>query len=96
MRLRRPSPRVVHGVPAPPADDALERNERASLVRAALGTLGERDRDVLVLHYFHGLECREIAAERGLSPAPSACGCTARGLRSATSSPRCEKRRLPA
>ena len=38
MRLRRPSPPVVHAVPAPPADDTLERNERASLVRAALGS----------------------------------------------------------
>ena len=37
MRLRRPSPPVVHAVPAPPADETLERNERASLVRAALG-----------------------------------------------------------
>jgi uncharacterized protein len=68
MRLRRPSPPVVHAVPAPTADEMLERNERASLVRAALGTLGERDREVLVLHYFEGLECREIAARRGLSP----------------------------
>jgi DNA-directed RNA polymerase specialized sigma24 family protein len=83
--------------PDAPADETLERNERASLVRAALGTLGERDREVLVLHYFDGLECREIAAERGpLSGRGARAAATVRGLRSGTSSHRYDTRRLPA
>jgi uncharacterized protein len=67
MRLRRPAPPLVHAPPAPPADEAAERRERAWLVRAAIGTLAEPDREVLVLHYFHGLECREIAERSGVS-----------------------------
>jgi RNA polymerase sigma factor (sigma-70 family) len=68
MRLRRPGPPAVHAAPEPGIDETLERLERASLVRVALRSLGDLDRRVVVLHYFHGLECREIAAECGLSP----------------------------
>jgi RNA polymerase sigma-70 factor (ECF subfamily) len=45
----------------------LLRAERRERVRAALGRLGERDREVLVLRYLEQLSPREIAAVLGIS-----------------------------
>ncbi len=51
-----------------PADpiEALERAQRMEAVRQALGQLGQRDRDVLLL-WDAGLTYHEIAAETGLA-----------------------------
>jgi RNA polymerase sigma-70 factor (ECF subfamily) len=43
------------------------REERRIQVRAALGRLGERDREVLVLRYLEQMSLREIAAVSGIS-----------------------------
>jgi RNA polymerase sigma-70 factor (ECF subfamily) len=45
----------------------LEREEQRNLVQLALGDLGERDREVLVLRYLEGLATKEIAAVLGIS-----------------------------
>jgi len=51
-------------VPSPQRD--LERKERAARVQKALGTLSERDREVLVL-WNAGFDYEEIAERTGLS-----------------------------
>ena len=53
-------------LPAQGPDVDLERNERTALVRAALATLGERDREALLLKA-EGFNYEEIAATLGLS-----------------------------
>jgi RNA polymerase sigma-70 factor (ECF subfamily) len=45
----------------------LRRRERAERVRAALGRLSERDRDVLALRYLEGLSTAEAAAVLGVT-----------------------------
>jgi len=52
--------------PDDPAEDA-ERAERVRQLRAALDTLSERDREILLL-WDAGLDYREIAERTGLSP----------------------------
>lgn len=54
------------GDAVPPPDEALEREERAAAVRAALGTLTETDRSALLLKA-EGLSYDEIAAAIGLA-----------------------------
>ncbi len=55
------------GGSAPPPDAELERQERVDAVRAALGTLAERDREALLLKA-EGFAYGEIAAALGLAP----------------------------
>jgi RNA polymerase sigma-70 factor (ECF subfamily) len=50
--------------PAPVEPDA----ERDRQVSAALSALPEPQREAVVLHWFHGLSFREIAASRGTTP----------------------------
>jgi RNA polymerase sigma-70 factor (ECF subfamily) len=59
--LRTEDPMPEHG---PEAD--LERNERTAAVHAALATLGERDREALLLKA-EGFNYEEIASTLGLS-----------------------------
>jgi RNA polymerase sigma-70 factor (ECF subfamily) len=51
---------------SPPADAALEREERIGAVREALGQLAERDREALLLKA-EGFNYDEIASALGLS-----------------------------
>lgn len=53
--------------PAPDPNGQLERQERLEQVRKALETLGERDREALLL-WDAGLSYGEIAAQMELSP----------------------------
>lgn len=53
------------GRAAPGPDEALERDERADAVRAALATLGARDRETLLLKA-EGFSYEEIATALGL------------------------------
>ena len=47
--------------------DALVADERASLVRRAIGDLPPRQRAVLVLRIYHDLSCQEVATVVGTS-----------------------------
>lgn len=51
-----------------PAEE-LERAERRRMVRAAMGRLPERSREVLVLHYMEGLPTPRMAAQLDLTEA---------------------------
>jgi RNA polymerase sigma-70 factor (ECF subfamily) len=53
-------------IPDQGPDVDLERNEQGAAVRAALGTLGERDREALLLKA-EGFNYQEIASTLGLS-----------------------------
>ncbi len=54
---------------APPApDESAERNEKVARVRAALASLSERDRQMLLMRQ-EGFSYAEIAAAAGLNPA---------------------------
>lgn len=54
---------------APPApDESVERNEKVARVRAALASLPERDRQMLLMRQ-EGFSYAEIAAAAGLNPA---------------------------
>ena len=70
-RLRRLRTARRHTEPPPgtapsPEGDAIVREEHAE-VRAALGALPRRQREVLVLRYYAGLGEAEIAASLGVS-----------------------------
>jgi RNA polymerase sigma-70 factor (ECF subfamily) len=54
------------GLAAPGPESELERNEAAATVRAALATLGDRDREALLLKA-EGFSYDEIAATLGLA-----------------------------
>jgi RNA polymerase sigma factor (sigma-70 family) len=54
------------GTAAAPPNEAMEREERVAVVRAALGTLTETDRSALLLKA-EGLSYDEIAAALGLA-----------------------------
>lgn len=56
--------RAPHGDGGPDAHEMLEADERAQRVRQALATLGERDRQVLLMRE-EGFSHREIAAAVG-------------------------------
>ncbi len=58
--LQEKSHRVPHGDPPPDADLSLETEERRKRVRAALDTLSERDRTVLLMRE-EGFSHEEIA-----------------------------------
>ena len=51
---------------SPDPDRAVEREQAGRRVRAAIGSLPERDREVLVLKEFEGLRYREIAELVGI------------------------------
>lgn len=51
----------------PTPDQALEAAELLALVRASLEVLPPAQRDVVLLHYYEGLTCQEIAAVVGRS-----------------------------
>ena len=48
-------------------DDDLLNNEMLEELADALNTLPERDRDLVVLHYYHGLTLKESAEKLGMS-----------------------------
>ncbi len=60
IKTERPAPL------APPPDEELEQREQHEAVRAALGDLGERDREVLLL-WDAGFDYDEIARQTGLA-----------------------------
>ena len=55
--------------PAPGAADVLDRAQRHEAMLAALGTLPDRCREVMLLRYVDGFSAREIAAHLGLASA---------------------------
>lgn len=65
LALLRTDAEVATSAPPTPAED-LEEKERAMRVRRALESLGERDREVLLL-WDAGLDYSEIAAQTGLA-----------------------------
>jgi RNA polymerase sigma factor (sigma-70 family) len=72
VRARPPRTRVPHDGLArestdPTPEQALEAAELLALVRAALDVLPPAQRDVVLLHYYEGLTCEEIAAVLGRS-----------------------------
>ena len=80
FRQRHPSVRLVIGADDEHMPDALtsgtadspsgrlERAELASAVRAAIATLGERQRAALELHQFHDRTYAEVAAQLDMTP----------------------------
>jgi RNA polymerase sigma factor (sigma-70 family) len=54
--------------PAPGAAEMLDRAQRHEAILAALGTLPERCREVMLLRYVDGFSPNEIAAHLGLAP----------------------------
>lgn len=61
-----PLERLEHALPAPgsPLED-LEREERAAAVRRAVEALPADARRFVVLHFFEGLDLREVADREG-------------------------------
>ena len=60
-RARRPAAVLDETVPAPEEDPELEA------LAEALEALPERERDVIVLHYYHGLTLKEVAVHMRLA-----------------------------
>jgi RNA polymerase sigma-70 factor (ECF subfamily) len=54
---------------APGAAEAIDRAQRHEAMLAALGTLPERCREVMLLRYVDGFSAQEIAVHLGLAPA---------------------------
>ena len=48
-------------------EDALHRKERDEALRKAINALGEKHREVVLLHYFQNCSCEEIAKAVGCS-----------------------------
>lgn len=48
-------------------DDELLKNETLELLADALEKLPERDRDLVILHYYRGLTLKEVAMKMGMS-----------------------------
>jgi RNA polymerase sigma-70 factor (ECF subfamily) len=67
-RGRRPEARLEHDPPASPRGDRLELAERARGLRRALGEIPDKQREVIVLHWFEGLSFAAVAARLGLTP----------------------------
>jgi RNA polymerase sigma factor for flagellar operon FliA len=61
-----PSTRL-HDPQVEPADESLARAELKEAINRAVGTLAERSRDVLLLHYVEGLTLRQIGERLGVS-----------------------------
>jgi uncharacterized protein len=64
LRARRHAPFAL-GLPARPAEDALEAKELALAVRAALDALPPHEREAVLLYYVDGLSCPEVASVLG-------------------------------
>lgn len=60
-RARRPTAELDESLPTPEPDMELEA------LAQALEALPERERDVIVLHYYHGLTLKEVAAHMRLA-----------------------------
>ncbi len=60
LRLQRPAAELDETVPAPEADPELEA------LADALEALPARERDLVILHYYHGLSLKEVAGKMGL------------------------------
>jgi RNA polymerase sigma-70 factor, ECF subfamily len=61
---------VADRLEAPDGDDpqnAAERSQMRAVVRAAVSTLPEKHRTVVVLYYFQGMPCQQIAEILGCS-----------------------------
>lgn len=73
LRSRRPSvslEAIDSEIPAPShnlPESVVERREQEACIQRALSRLSPEDRMVLVLHYWHGRSCEEIASMLGLS-----------------------------
>jgi RNA polymerase sigma factor (sigma-70 family) len=67
QRSLRRQQAVAGRLAADPAASTDEENECAEAVVAALSALSERDREILLLHAWEGLNRREIAAALGCS-----------------------------
>ena len=63
--LAQRDPATTMGDEPEPPDEAMERDERRQVVRAALNQLPERDRQLLLLRH-EGYSYRELAAAMGL------------------------------
>jgi RNA polymerase sigma factor (sigma-70 family) len=50
------------------AEHVLSAKERLDVLRAAIGAMDERRREVLIMHRLHGLNCADIARRLGCSP----------------------------
>lgn len=61
LRARRPSAELTETIPAPERDPELEA------LAQALESLPDRERDVIVLHYYQGLTLKEIAVHMRLA-----------------------------
>lgn len=48
-------------------DDEILNNETLDALADALTELPERDRDLIILHYYHGLTLKEVAERIGMS-----------------------------
>lgn len=59
--------RLLSGNPSP--SEQAGRREVAQRVQQALAQLSERDREIILLHNFHGLTSRESAKILGIEPA---------------------------
>ncbi len=60
LRLQRPAAELDETLPAPEADPELEG------LADALEALPARERDLVILHYYHGLSLKEVAGKMGL------------------------------
>lgn len=59
--FKRKKPVYLEELPEEPSSPAADR-DTALAVRAALAALPFKERDVVLLHYYHGLKAAEIAA----------------------------------
>jgi RNA polymerase sigma factor FliA len=57
---------ALHGTAPSPLECVEEGSTRAAIVRA-MGRLTDRERTLLTLHYFHGVDLQDIAEEFGVS-----------------------------
>jgi RNA polymerase sigma-70 factor, ECF subfamily len=54
--------------PAETPEDLAEESEEASLIREAIDSLPEKEKNVVLLRHYQGLKFREIAEVTGLTP----------------------------
>jgi RNA polymerase sigma factor (sigma-70 family) len=53
---------MIRAEDGPPAAERLEQRERGEAVRTAIDSLPDKQRVVVVMHYFEEFSCEEIAA----------------------------------
>lgn len=66
-RMRKPEAPLEYEPPASERGDVLERKDEARRVRAALETLPEGQREVIVMHWFEEMSFPDVAEVLGLS-----------------------------